>query len=80
MDVLEAEFGKLTWQTGMFKGCRILHEQIPGQAGCTQDRYVKQLRFIPMEHAGAMTEGVSEPAKYSFWSLLGRAAWRVEPR
>ena len=33
-----------------------------------------------MEHAGAMQDEVSEPVKYSFWSLLGGAAWTVMTR
>ena len=57
----------------MFEHCGILHEQIPGQLCCTQDHSIKQLRLIPMEHAGAMNDEVSEPVKPSFWSLLGGA-------
>ena len=80
MDILEQEFGKLTRLKRKFEQCGILHEQIPGQVSCTQDRYVKQLRLIPMEHAGAMQDEVSEPVKYSFWSFLGGAAWTVMTR
>ena len=77
MDALEQEFGKLTRQKRQFEHCGILHEQIPGQVSCTQDHYVKQLRLIPMEHAGAPNEEVSEIVKYSFRSLLSGAAWTM---
>ena len=69
MYVLGKEFGKLARQKREFEHCGILHEQILGQVSCTQDQYVKQLRLIPMEHAGAMNDEVSEPVKYSFLSL-----------
>ena len=46
MDMLEAEFGKLTRQKRAFEHCGILHEHTPGEVRCTQDHYVKQLRVI----------------------------------
>ena len=80
MDVLEAEFGKLTRQKRACEHCGIIHEQVDGEVRCSQDHYVKQLRLILLNHAGDLEDDVPEDVKQSFWSLLGGAAWLVSTR
>jgi len=82
MDVLEAEFGKLTRQKRNFEHCGIMHAQLADAVTCTQDHYVKQLRLIPMEHSSSLEDDVPEEVKYAFlvtswWSSLGgHDTWR----
>ena len=82
MDVLEADFGKLTRQKRKFEHTGVWHEQLPnGDVACTQDHYAKQLQTIPTEHSeGDDVEITNTPMQTAFWSLLGGAAWMTVTR